>query len=265
MSDADGVLVVDKPTGPTSHDIVARVRRFFRGRRVGHTGTLDPLATGVLPLCVGRATRLARFLTASRKTYRGAMRLGVATDTYDSEGAMSGQVSTEGLDIDRLRRAAEEFTGEIDQLPPPYSARKVAGRPLYKLARQGVEVTLQAKRVTVHRFEILRLDGDLAWFEAATSPGTYVRSLAHDLGRSLECGAHLVELQRTESGGFRIDQSRSMEEIENLGRQGRLSELLLPLSRLDLGLPSVTVTGEGLAAMRTGRALSDSEILPGPG
>ena len=180
----DAVLVIDKPAGLTSHDVVARVRRLIGERSVGHLGTLDPLATGVLPLLTGRFTRLAQFYTAADKTYEGVIRLGFATDTWDAEGEPLGPSQLIKVSLEELREGAEELTGDIEQQPPKFSAKKIAGVPAYKLARKDREVELKKVRVQVHRFEIHGLEADLVRFTAEVSAGTYVRSLAH--GRKWE-------------------------------------------------------------------------------
>ncbi|HZI93418.1 MAG TPA: tRNA pseudouridine(55) synthase TruB [Patescibacteria group bacterium] len=260
MTPLEGLLVVDKPAGPTSHDIVDQVRRFTPGLRVGHTGTLDPFATGVLALCLGRATRLARFLTAARKTYEGAIRLGVTTDTYDIDGRVLTEAAPPAIDAATLELAVRGLTGRLMQTPPRYSARKIKGRPMYRLAREGREVAPEPSPVIVYRFEITERSETMLRFVAETSPGTYVRSLAHDLGAALGCGGCLVELRRTASGSFEAAQAHAMPEILQRGRAGTLSEIIIPPERMDLGLPSVTVTTDGRTAMRSGRVLSAREF-----
>src|SRR5512146_2887312 len=181
----NGVLVVDKPAGMTSHDVVNRVRRIVRERSVGHLGTLDPMATGVLPLVLGRLTRLAQFYTASEKVYEGTIRFGFATDTYDSEGEPSGAPAPVRFAFDELRRAATRFRGVIEQMPPPFSAKKIQGVPAYKLARKKQEVELQPVAVEIKEFEIESFEGEVAHFRARVASGTYMRSVAHDLGREM--------------------------------------------------------------------------------
>src|SRR5438105_1548629 len=176
----NGVLVVDKPAGMTSHDVVARLRRITGERSVGHLGTLDPIATGVLPLVLGRMTRLAQFYTGSDKRYEGEIRLGWATDTYDAEGEPLSPGTQVQVTLEEVRAAAERFKGEIQQLPPPFSAKKIAGVPAYKLARKKKEVSLQPVRVMVHEFEIEKIEADIICFRAHVSAGTYLRSIAHE-------------------------------------------------------------------------------------
>ncbi len=270
MNPLEGILLVDKPAGPTSHDIVADVRRFTRGRRVGHTGTLDPAATGLLILCIGRATRLSRFLTQSRKVYRGVIHLGIATDTYDAMGRILAQRSVSGLSEATVREAAARFMGTFLQTPPPYSARKLKGRPMYRLARQGKPVAPDPTPVVIFRLDLLEFVLPLVQFEAETSAGTYMRALAHDLGIVLGCGAHLEGLRRLASGRHRVEDAHSMSEILELAGRGEVESLLIPLRCVDLGLPTVTATGQGVDAMLRGRPLGFADLqapLPegGPG
>jgi tRNA pseudouridine55 synthase len=259
----EGVLIVDKPSGPTSHDVVEEVRRFTRPLRVGHTGTLDPLATGVLPLCIGRATRLARFLAATTKVYAGVMRLGVVTDTYDAAGRVIGGRPAEGISGSAVREAAARFVGPMMQAPPAYSARKVNGLPMHRLARRGRDVALKPAPVTIFRFDIVEVAGGSVCFEAETSPGTYIRSLAHDLGEVLGCGAHLERLRRLASGSFVARQAHSMDSIRARGLQESLGEIIIPLRLIDLGLPTARATRDGAAAMRNGRALTSRDLADG--
>lgn len=265
MTSIDGVLVADKPAGPTSHDVVDQVRRYAGGARVGHTGTLDPFATGVLPLCIGRATRLARWLGATRKVYAATMRLGVSTDSYDADGTVTSTRPAGGIDAATVTAAARGLIGDMMQMPPRFSAKKVRGRPMHRLARRGMEVPVKPSFVTVHRLEILEVSGADVRFEVETSPGTYVRSIAHDLGEALGCGAHLTQLRRLSSGSFRIEEAHGLDEILLRGREGTLEPIVLPLNDLDLGLPTVRATAGGAAAMRHGRFLTAGDVLPARG
>ncbi len=255
----DGLLLADKPSGPTSHDIVVRVRLATGGNRVGHTGTLDPMATGLLVLCMGRATRLSRYVMRSRKTYAGALRLGVATDTYDAGGRMVSSADPAGLTRREIEDVAANLTGGIMQAPPPYSARKVGGRPLHEAARGGDAVVLVPVPVTVHRFAVLEVSGPDVSFVVETSAGTYVRSLVHDMGRMLGCGAHLTRLRRLASGAYRVEDALPPEEIERACAGGRIGSLVTPLSRIDLGIPSAKTSSRGAAALRAGRTLPAEE------
>ena len=210
----NGVLVIDKPAGMTSHDVVARVRRRFKTRRVGHLGTLDPAATGVLPLTLGKATRLARFIPTAPKEYTGEIRLGWITTTCDLEGDPVGQPSSvEGVDQGTLLGAMASFEGTIQQVPPAYSAKKISGVAAYRLARKGVEVKLDPVTVEIDRFELVSFASARVGFRVVCSGGTYVRSLARDLGERLGTGAHLFSLRRTRSGPFEISQAASLKDV----------------------------------------------------
>jgi tRNA pseudouridine55 synthase len=265
----DAVLVIDKPAGITSHDVVARVRRLLGERSVGHLGTLDPSATGVLPLLTGRFTRLAQFFEAASKTYQGIIRLGFATDTYDAEGEAVGPSQAVQVSLEELRRAALSFVGEINQLPPRFSAKKIAGVPAYKLARKKQQVKLTPVTVTVHRFEVQQIESDQASFIAEVSAGTYVRSLAHELGQNLGVGAHLAELRRTVSGEFTLAQATTLERLEemkerSLARHQQLEEFIAAISlhprRILPHLPSVTVNEQTVALIGNGRAVNLAEF-----
>jgi tRNA pseudouridine55 synthase len=254
----DGILVVNKPQGWTSHDVVARVRRLTHQKRVGHAGTLDPMATGVLLVCLGRATRVAEYLMASDKTYRAVMRLGVETDTYDAEGQV---VATRPVDVDEsaLRGALQKFVGEIDQVPPMYSALKRKGKPLYKLARQGVEVERVARRVTIHDITLREFMSPDVTIDVRCSPGTYIRSLAHDVGAALRgaCGAHLTALTRLASGSFTLDDAVRLEDLTGLED---LSGLLRPLDAALQALPAVTLDAEAARRIVMGQAIPSSGV-----
>src|SRR5579871_2077806 len=197
-----GILIIDKPEGMTSHDVVNRLRLRFRHTKIGHLGTLDPMATGVLPVCLGKATRIAQFLDGAPKEYRGEIRFGFSTTTYDREGDATSDGVSFSASLEELRDRIRQFTGEIDQVPPPFSAKKIGGVPSYKFARRGRPIATPAVRVTVERFEITNWACPIAAFEISCSPGTYIRSLSHDLGKALGCGAHLQSLRRTRSGLF---------------------------------------------------------------
>jgi len=258
-----GVLVVDKPAGPTSHDVVARVKKALGVRRAGHTGTLDPFATGVLPVCVGKATRLARFLSAGEKSYRATVRLGFATSTDDVDGEPLGPPRPVALDPAALDLACRGLRGEILQVPPMFSARHVAGKRLYEWAREGVAVTRPPARVTLHALEVVEVRGEEIQLDVRCSAGTYVRALARDLGEALGCGAHLSALRRTRSGGLGLEDSVTWEEIGEA-----CLPRLRPLETLLPELPAVWVNAEGREAVRHGRAVTPRHRLggdPGPG
>jgi tRNA pseudouridine55 synthase len=211
----NGLIIVDKPSGWTSHDVVARMRRILGQRSVGHLGTLDPLATGVLPLVVGSFTRLAQFYTASEKTYEGVIRFGFATTTYDADGDPIGPISPEKVEtLAQLQALAAQFLGLIEQIPPPFSAKKIHGVPAYKLARKRKEVDLKPVLVEIKELSITSLENYRAHCRARVSSGTYMRSIAHELGQRLGCGAHLESLRRTSVAEFDIAQAHTLEEIE---------------------------------------------------
>ena len=251
----DGVLVVDKPAGPTSHDIVDRARRALQTRRVGHTGTLDPFATGVLALCVGRATRLARFLAAGDKAYRATVRLGFATTTDDLTGDPLGAERPVEVADTRLAEALAGLVGRFDQVPPAFSARQIGGRRLYELARRGEAVARAATPVTIHALELVSRSGHTLVLDVRCSAGTYVRALARDLGERLGTGAHLVALRRTRSGAFDIAEAVSGDDLTGAG------ERLIPLSGLLLELPAVRVGDAGRRLVGHGRELGAEVVL----
>jgi tRNA pseudouridine55 synthase len=253
-----GVLVVDKPAGPTSHDVVDRVRAVLGEKRAGHTGTLDPFATGVLPVCVGKATRLVRFLAEGDKVYRATVRLGFATTTDDALGEPLGPLREVRADADAVRRAARGLTGALLQVPPTFSAKRVGGQRLYDLARQGLAVERAPAPVTVHSLEVLDVSGDRIDVEVRCSPGTYVRALARDLGEALGVGGHLTVLRRTRSGAFGIDVAVEWEDLADHGR-----ERLLPLSALLGDMPAALVDGRGALALRHGRDLGREVVVAG--
>jgi tRNA pseudouridine55 synthase len=209
----NGVLIIDKAAGLTSHDVVNRVRRILQQRSIGHLGTLDPMATGVLPLVTGTLTRLAQFYTRSEKTYEGTVRFGFATDTYDAEGEPTTAPQLVSLNFQKVEAAAARFRGVIEQTPPPFSAKKVNGVPAYKLARQQKEVVLNPVQIEIKEFVILGVDVDRARFRARVASGTYMRSIAHEMGRELGCGAHLESLRRTSVAEFNLDDAHTLEQL----------------------------------------------------
>ncbi len=209
----NAVLIIDKPAGLTSHDVVNRARRILHERSIGHLGTLDPMATGVLPLVTGSLTRLAQFYTASEKAYEGSIRFGFATDTYDADGEATTTPQSVQLCAEEVETAAAHFRGIIQQTPPPFSAKKIKGVPAYKLARQQKEVVLQPVQVEIKEFEILAVEIDRVRFRARVASGTYMRAVAHDLGRELACGAHLESLRRTAVAEFTLEDAHTLEEL----------------------------------------------------
>jgi tRNA pseudouridine55 synthase len=254
----DGVLLIDKPGGLTSHDVVASLRSASGERRVGHTGTLDPLATGLLPIVFGRATRLASLLTAGHKTYEATIALGQSTDTADSEGRPIGDAHDATVDARRLEEALGAFRGTFDQLPPAHSAKKIGGRPAYALARQDRPVELKPVTVTAHVLELIALQGREARLRMTVTPGFYVRALARDLGARLGCGAHVSALRRTASGSFVVEDAVSLGEAIRLGA-GVSARLLAPAAALP-DLPAVTVTAAGLERVRHGNPVGPSHL-----
>jgi tRNA pseudouridine55 synthase len=249
----DGVLVVNKPEGWTSHDAVNKVRRLAGTRRVGYLGTLDPMATGVLPLVAGRATRLAQFYTRADKTYDAVIRFGYSTDTYDREGTPAGPDTHPEIARAELAAALDEFTGLLMQTPPPVSAKKIAGTPAYKLARKNLPVELKPVEVKVYSIELLEHSANEARVLVKCSGGTYMRAIAHDLGRALGCGAFLQKLCRTASGDFTISQARTIGELEALAREGRLAEAMVPAAALLPQFPTETVDALTAGQIRQGR------------
>lgn len=237
----DGILVVDKPSGRTSHDVVEAVRRLSGFRQIGHLGTLDPLATGVLVLALGRATRLARFYTGRRKRYACAVRFGFATDTYDADGEPLGPDSAPLLDAEEIARLAAKFVGSIEQTPPQYSAKKIHGRPAHELARKHKPVKLEPVNVEVYEFRLTSVEGAVARFVVECGAGTYIRSLADDLGKLHGANAHLAEITRTAVGEFTLDQAIPLAELAEDAKAGRLAERVIRLEDLLPELPRATV------------------------
>ncbi|MGD0181597.1 MAG: tRNA pseudouridine(55) synthase TruB [Terriglobales bacterium] len=273
----NAVLILDKPAGMTSHDVVNRVRRILQERSVGHLGTLDPLATGVLPLVVGNLTRLAQFYTSSEKTYEGTIRFGFATDTYDAEGEPASPAQEVAVSLDQLRQLASRFRGIIEQTPPPFSAKKIQGVPAYKLARKHTEVALKPVQVEVKEFEITGIDayvspdapvqageqslpGCVASFRARVASGTYMRSVAHDMGRLIGCGAHLASLRRTAVGEFDLADAHTLEELDAAAKAGETDDIFIHPRKLLPQFPSVTANEEMAARIRSGRPVNLPEL-----
>jgi tRNA pseudouridine55 synthase len=260
----DGVIVIDKPAGWTSHDVVAKMRGIARTKRVGHLGTLDPMATGVLPLVFNGATRLAQFYTASEKIYEGVIHFGYATNSYDADGEPLGEVRDVTPDAAQLLEAIARFRGLIQQTPPVVSAKKIGGVPAYKLARKNVDVVMKPVEVTVHAFDILASDGPDIRVRVQCAAGTYIRSLAHDLGQALGCGAHLKALRRLASGEFPIAQAHTLDQLELLTREGKLNDAFIPAAELLPGFPSEAVDDLTAAQIRQGRDFRVSPFRVGP-
>jgi tRNA pseudouridine55 synthase len=281
----DGLLIVDKPAGPTSHDVVARLRRALREKQIGHTGTLDPLATGVLVLVIGKATRLAKFLSASDKSYEAVIRFGFATDTADAQGQPIGEVSERRASREAIDAALDEFRGTFLQQPPAFSAKKIDGQRSYKLARAarakgghagpplqvadaprtahlatpGPPALPAPVSVTAHAIRILSVDGDHVTLRVDCSAGFYIRSLAHDLGQRLGIGAHLAALRRTRSGGFGLDRAVALDLAER--DPGALTSALVPLADMLPSWPSVVLTDEGVRRVGHGQDIRPIDQL----
>ena len=254
-----GVFVVDKPSGWTSHDVVSKVRRIAQTKKVGHLGTLDPMATGVLPLLAGKATRLAQFFSRGTKVYEGTVRFGYATDTYDAEGQPASPAMSVSLDRHTIEQHLSAFTGKILQTPPPVSAKKVAGTRAYKLARQKIAVELPPVEVEVHSIELLRVGDAEIDIRVECGAGTYMRSIAHDLGQRLGCGGFLARLRRTRSGDFTIEESKTLDQLIDLSENSRLREALVPAVDLLPDFPPEVVDSVTAGFIRQGR---DFRISP---
>ncbi len=256
----NGVLIIDKPANLTSHDVVNRVRRALGQRAVGHLGTLDPAATGVLPLVLGNFTRLAQFYTTSEKSYEGSIRFGFATDTYDAEGEPAGPPQPILFTLEGLKEVARQFHGRIEQMPPPFSAKKIHGVPAYRLARKQKEVLLKPVQVEIKEFAITGLEGDRAVFQARVASGTYMRCVAHDIGQKLGCGAHLDSLRRTAVAEFSLADAHTLEELEGVTERAPITELFVHPRKLLPQMPSVTANDESAAKIRSGRAVNLPEL-----
>lgn len=258
----DGVIVVDKPCEWTSHDVVNKMRRLAGTKKVGHLGTLDPSATGVLPLVIGRATRLAQFYTRNDKIYEGVIHFGYATDTYDAEGRATSPEQPVRLTQEQLESALKPFRGRFLQTPPPVSAKKIEGRPAYQLARKQQPVELAPVEVEVYALDVLHFEGCEAAIRVHCSAGTYLRSIAHEAGRALGCGAHLKSLRRMASGDFKIESARTLEELAALSEMGHLKQALIPAAQLLPEFPAEMVDAITVGQIRNGRDFRVSPFLP---
>ncbi len=260
----DGVIVVDKPAGWTSHDVVGKVRHIAKTKKAGHMGTLDPMATGVLPLVIGRATRLAQYYTRSDKIYEGVIRFGWATTTCDREGEPTGPKAEVTIQAEDLEPLLDRFRGEFLQTPPQVSAKKVEGRRAYELARKSVVVELEPVKVHVYELTVLGVNGADIVLRAHCSGGTYMRSIAHDLGRLVGCGAHLQELRRLASGEFEIGQARTIPQLESLAADDRLIDAIVPAAQMMPGFPAVFVDELTVTQIRHGRNFPASPFRSQP-
>jgi len=260
----NGLLIIDKPSSITSHDVVARLRRATKEQSIGHLGTLDPMATGVLPLLLGKFTRLAQFYGSHEKSYTGTIRFGFSTDTYDAEGTPTSDPVKPSFTLELLRVAASRFYGDIEQLPPPISAKKIGGKPAYKITRSGDVPQLKHARIHIAEFAITAFDGELAAFLMRISSGGYVRSVAHELGSALSSGAHLASLRRITSGPFTIEQSIPLAEAESLAREDRLVERMPHPRTLLPEIPCVTADEGTIARLRNGMQINLPEFTQAP-
>lgn len=263
----NGFLVIDKPQGVTSFDVVRTVRRTLKVRRVGHCGTLDPMATGVLPVAIGEATRLVEFVMDGEKIYRGTLKLGETTDTQDAEGTILSRGTIDGIDRSRIEDVIATLLGPIKQLPPMYSALKRDGVPLYELARQGIEVERTLRPIEIYRFEICSFDLPFVTFEVTCSKGTYVRTLAHDLGARLGCGAHLTALRRLQSGAFTEAEAIPLDRLQG---EAPGTVQLLPIATALAALPALALSPDALLRLKNGVPPQRSEVsamhpFPAPG
>jgi tRNA pseudouridine55 synthase len=265
MVSVDGLITVDKPQGWTSHDVVNKLRRIAGTKKVGHLGTLDPMATGVLPLVIGRATRLAQFFTRNEKVYEGTIRFGFSTDSYDADGTPSGDPQPVNFDEAGLQLWLDRFRGDLEQTPPPISAKKIGGKKAYELTRANIAVELKPVSVTVFELALLSFDGLDAKVRIHSTAGTYVRSIAHDLGQIAGCGAHLSALRRTASGDFKIESARTLDELAALSIEGRLSEALVPAAKLLPDFPAEMVDAITAGRIRQGRDFHVSPFRGSPG
>ncbi|HUJ20623.1 MAG TPA: tRNA pseudouridine(55) synthase TruB [Bryobacteraceae bacterium] len=261
----DGIIVVDKPEGWTSHDAVNKLRRLAGTRKVGHLGTLDPMATGALPLVLGRATRLAQFYVQSDKIYDARVRFGYSTDTYDRDGTATSAPWEPELNREAIERRLDLFRGEFLLRPPPVSAKKVHGVPAYRLVRKQIAVELKPVPVHVYELRLLEIEQTEARIWVHCSAGTYVRSIAHELGQAMGCGAHLSALRRVRSGDFSAEQAHTISELEALATEGRLPEVLIPASALLPEFPAVVIDTTTAGQVRQGRDFPVSPFRIEPG
>jgi tRNA pseudouridine55 synthase len=256
----DGLILVHKPLHLTSHDVVSRIRELLNTKKVGHFGTLDPLATGLLMIAVGKATRLFPFYSKHDKTYKGRIQLGFSTDTYDAEGKSTSPESKTYPDQQKLEQAMREFSGEIDQIPPPYSAKKHRGQPLYVYARQNKQIEVKSSRVVIHSFSLLAYEPPHIDVDIHCSSGTYIRSLAHDLGQALGCGAHLTSLIRTAVGSFSIDKGFHLEDLKVLIQQKEYTQFLFPLESLLPEISKIILKESGKVLAQNGNSVFAENI-----
>ncbi len=251
----NGIIIVNKPLGRTSHDIVHIMRKLTGIKKIGHTGTLDPMATGVLPVCIGNATRVADMLTLSDKRYRAELILGMTTDTQDADGEVITECAVTCTE-NEIRAAVMSFVGEIEQIPPMYSAIKQNGKKLYELARKGIEVERKSRRVTINSIDILEIDGERVTIDVSCSKGTYIRTLCEDIGMKLHVGAYMNTLERTKTGPFSIEESYTVKEIETLCANGNLEDILIPADRMFEEYPKIKLNPKQVKSVTNGVRMS---------
>ena len=260
-----GIINVYKEKGFTSHDVVAKLRGIVGQKKIGHTGTLDPDATGVLPVCLGKATKLCDLLTDKNKTYEAVLLLGKATDTQDITGEVLEEKSTEALTEEKVREAIEGFIGDYEQIPPMYSALKVNGKKLYELAREGKVIERKARPVKILDIQILEIDLPKVRMEVSCSKGTYIRTLCHDIGEKLGCGGCMESLIRTRVSTFRIEDAKTLDEIEALKQEGMLEEILVPIDEMFPSYPKITVKDDWKAFAKNGNLLDEKMLKDADG
>jgi len=256
----DGVLIVDKPEGMSSTEVVEHVKRRLRVKKAGHGGTLDPFATGVLPICLGRGTKIAQFILEGDKEYEGHFELGLETETYDITGEVVERRPVPELSLEEIQKVFDEYVGVIEQAPPAFSAAKLHGRPLYKYAREGLKVEKPPKKVEILVFEALKYEPPYVYFRIYCSKGTYIRSLVHEVGQRLGCGATLVKLRRLRKGPFTIEQAISLKRLDEEAEDRRLERWIIPPARALEFIPALTLGPEVARRIRNGRPLAVSAV-----
>ncbi len=253
----NGILLLDKPVGLTSNAVLQKIKRLFNARKAGHTGSLDPLASGLLPICLGEATKISAYLLNADKKYQAICQLGITTTTADSEGEIVKSTEVPALDSKLIKKVLKKFTGEIDQMPPMYSALKKNGQPLYKLARQGIEVERSTRRIKIYSLDLIKIEKNKLYLDVHCSKGTYIRTLSEDIGRELGCGAHLSGLRRTATGPFVINQAIANDTLESMVSESmdRLDAQLLPMDRALEHIPAVNLTENSAYYIKQGQAV----------
>ncbi|HGY12138.1 MAG TPA: tRNA pseudouridine(55) synthase TruB [Desulfobacterales bacterium] len=257
----DGIILVNKPKNLTSHDIVQKIRILLNEKKAGHFGTLDPMATGLILIGIGKATKLFPFYAKLTKIYTGQIKLGYATDTYDSCGKATSEINTEYPSEIKIREIFKTFEGSISQVPPPYSAKKYKGKPLYKHARNNIKIKLPPNAIKIYFLNLLKYDPPAIGFETKCSSGTYIRSLAHEIGKKTGCGGHLSALKRTQIGSFSINDSLTLEEISAMDHKKRTHEYVLPLENLLPQFPKIILSEQGALKAKNGASIKPEDIM----